>query len=208
MSEPYRLPLFPLPMVLFPETLVPLHIFEPRYRQMVSDVLERDKRFGILYHDPDESGPFMNESGRVGTVALIRKHQPLPDGRSMILVKGSERFQTHQEVASDAQYYEALVRPYADEPLPETVSGLVARRKRSLALFKNVLQTQPHVPDALPSFSVKREISFRLAAVVRMDPFWQQELLELREEEARLNRLDPIFQAGIERWWTEKGPEA
>jgi hypothetical protein len=41
-----------------------------------------------------------------------------------------------------------------------------------------------------------------------MDPFWQQELLEMRDEEARLNRLDPVFQAGIERWWTEKGPEA
>jgi Lon protease-like protein len=208
MNEPYRIPLFPLPLVLFPEALVPLHIFEPRYRQMLSDVLERDKRFGVLYHDPDHSGPFMNESGRVGTVAVIRRHQPLPDGRSMILVKGSQRFQIHQEVQSEVQYYEALVRPYADEPPPEAASGLVARRKRSLALFRNVLQTQPHVPDALPAFSVKKEISFRLAAVVRMDPFWQQELLELRKEEARLNRLDPIFQAGIERWWTEKGPEA
>ncbi|MGD2121818.1 MAG: LON peptidase substrate-binding domain-containing protein [Gemmatimonadota bacterium] len=208
MKEPYRLPLFPLPMVLFPETLVPLHIFEPRYRQMVSDVLEGDKRFGILYHDPDDSGPFMNESGRVGTVALVRKHQPLPDGRSMILVKGSERFQIHREVESESLYYEALVRPYSDEPSPEAVSDLIARRKRSLALFKNVLQTQAHVPSALPSFSVKREISFRLAAVVRMDPFWQQEFLELRDEQARLNRLDPVFQAGIERWWTQKGPEA
>lgn len=206
MTESYRLPLFPLPMVLFPGTLVPLHIFEPRYREMVSDVLEDDKRFGLVYHDPDESGPFMNEAGRVGTVALIRKHQPLPEGRSMILVRGSERFQIHEEVKSEASYYEALVGPYTDEDPGD--GGLVVRRKRSLALFKNVLQTQPHVPDALPSFSVKREISFRLAAVVRMDPFWQQELLELRDETKRLNRLDPVFQAGIERWWTERGPEA
>jgi Lon protease-like protein len=193
-------------MVLFPGTLAPLHIFEPRYRQMISDVMDGDKRFGLLYHDPDESGPFMNEPGRIGTVALIRKHQPLSDGRSMILVRGAERFQTHEEVKGEALYYEALVGPYGDEP--EGSEDLVSRRKRTLGLFKNVLQTQPHVPDALPSFSVKREISFRLAAVVRMDPFWQQEFLELRDEEERLARLDPVFQAGIERWWKDKGPEA
>jgi len=208
MNRPYRLPLFPLPVVLFPGTLVPLHIFEPRYRQMLKDILEGDKKFGLLYHDPDEFGPFLNEAGRVGTVALIRKHQPLPDGRSMIIVKGAERFRIREEIEGEALYYEALVDPYEDEPSPTGSEGLTRRRKRSLALFKNVLQTQPHVPDALPSFSIRREISFRLAAVVRMDPFWQQELLELRSEEERLNRLDPIFQAGIKRWWTERGPEA
>ena len=84
--ESFRIPLFPLPMVLFPGTLVPLHIFEPRYREMVRDVMEGEKRFGLLYHDPDESGPFMNEEGQLGTVAEIRRHQPLPDGRSMLLV--------------------------------------------------------------------------------------------------------------------------
>ena len=78
----------------------------------------------------------------------------------------------------------------------------------SLALFKNILQTQPHVPEAMPTFSVKRELSFRLAAVVRMDPFWQRELLELTDEQERLDRLDPVFQAGIDRWWEDKGMEA
>ncbi len=206
--EPSRIPLFPLPMVLFPGTLVPLHIFEQRYRDMVSDVLEGEKRFGLLYHDPDESGPFMNETGRVGTVALIRRHQPLPDGRSMILVKGEDRFRIEEEVTGDALYYEAVVAPYEDHPPASDPAALVARRKRSLALFKNILQTQPHVPDALPSFSVKRELSFRLAGVVRMDPFWQKELLELRNEADRLDRLDPVFQAGIERWWAGGGTEA
>ena len=86
------LPLFPLSLVLFPGTVVPLHIFEPRYRQMVTDILEGDRRFGLLYHDPDEHGPFMNEPGRVGTVAVIRRYQPLPDGRSMIMVRGLDRF--------------------------------------------------------------------------------------------------------------------
>ena len=206
--EPIRIPLFPLPMVLFPGTLVPLHIFEPRYREMVRDVMETDKRFGLLYHDPDESGPFLNEEGRIGTMALIRRHQPLADGRSMILVRGAERFQIHAEVTEGAAYYEAKVIPFEDQPGKVSGAELVARRKRSLALFKNVLQTQAHVPDAMPSFSVKRELSFRLAAVVRMDAFWQRELLEMRDEASRLDRLDPVFQAGIERWWAGGGIEA
>lgn len=206
MSE-IPLPLFPLPMVLFPGTVVPLHIFEPRYRQLVNDVLEEDKTFGLLYHDPDEQGPFMNEPGRVGTVAVIRRHRPFADGRSMIMVRGKDRFQIDSEVKGEAPYYQALVRPFEDFAHPEP-RILVARRKRSLGLFKNILQTLSHVPEALPTFSVRRELSFRLAAVVRMDPFWQRELLEIQDETVRLDRLDPVFQAGIERWWANKGTEA
>ena len=205
--EKTTLPLFPLSMVLFPGTVVPLHIFEPRYRQMVTDVLNGDKRFGLIYHDPDEQGPFMNEPGRVGTVAVIRRYQPLPDGRSMIMVRGMDRFQTVAEVEGETLYYQAEVGPYEDLPHPDP-KVLVARRKRSLGLFKNILQTLSHVPEALPTFSVRRELSFRLAAVVRMDPFWQRELLEIQDETARLDRLDPVFQAGIERWWENKGKEA
>jgi Lon protease-like protein len=194
-------------MVLFPGAIIPLHIFETRYRRMVADILEGEKRFGLIYHDPDESGPFMNEQGRIGTVAEIRKHHPLPDGRSLIMVRGGDRVEIRAEVKGDVPYYRAEVRACEDEPVADA-EALVARRKRSLALFKNVLQTLPHVPDALPSFSVKKELSFRLAAVVRMDPFWQQELLEMRNELSRLDRLDPIFQAGIERWWADRGTEA
>lgn len=205
--EKTRLPLFPLSMVLFPGTVVPLHIFEPRYRQMVTDILEGDKRFGLIYHDPDEHGPFMNEAGRVGTVAVIRRYQPMPEGRSMIMVRGTDRFQIVSEVDGGTPYYQAEVGPYEDVPHGDP-KLLVARRKRSLGLFKNVLQTLSHVPEALPTFSVRKELSFRLAAVVRMDPFWQRELLEIQDETARLDRLDPVFQAGIERWWANKGKEA
>lgn len=201
-----RLPLFPLPLVLFPGTSIPLHIFEQRYREMVRDVLSGDRRFGILYHDPDEHGPFLNERGRVGTVAEVTRHQPLPDGRSMILVKGLRRFRIAREETGKAAYYQAWVGGYRDRA-PEAPELLLARRRRSLALFRTVLQTFPHVPEALPTFRLKRELSFRLAAVVRMDPFWQQELLELRDEMERLTRLDPVFRAGMKRWIRERRPD-
>jgi Lon protease-like protein len=194
-----RLPLFPLPIVLFPGTLIPLHIFEPRYREMVADVLGTDRRFGLIYHDPDRQGPFLNEEGRVGTVALIRRHQPLTDGRSLILVRGVERFRIASEAEGPSPYYEAFVTEVQDEP-PADPEALVARRKSLLALFRSVLHTMPHVPEALPRFDVQEELSYKLAATVRMDPFWQQELLELLDEDLRLSRLAPVFRAGIDRW--------
>jgi Lon protease-like protein len=197
-----RLPLFPLPVVLFPGTLIPLHIFEPRYRDMVADVMKTDGSFGLVYHDPDRQGPFMNEEGRIGTVAKIRRHQPLTEGRSLILVRGVERFRIQSEAEGPALYYEAFVTKVQDDP-PADPEALRARRKSSLALFRSVLHTMPHVPEALPRFDVQDELSFKLAATLRMDPFWQQELLELRDEDLRLSRLEPLFRAGIQRWWDD-----
>lgn len=202
-----RLPLFPLPMVLFPGTLVPLHIFEPRYRRMVEDVLAEDSRLGILYHDPDEAGPFLNEPGRVGTVARIRRRLPLPEGRFLILVFGEGRFRTCRELSEGAPYYEALVEPYEDDP-GEDRTSLVIHRGRTLALFRGMLSTLSHGPAILPSVSLQEELSFKLAAAVRMEPSWQQELLELRRESRRLSRLEPVFRAGMERWRRNEGPKA
>ena len=67
-----RLPLFPLDVVLFPGELLPLHIFEPRYRRMVARCLETDHRFGLIYHDSDRLGPFLMEEGRVGALGRDR----------------------------------------------------------------------------------------------------------------------------------------
>ena len=110
----YRLPLFPLPVVLFPTAAMPLHVFEPRYRRMVARCLEYDRRFGLVYHDADEQGPFLTEPGRVGCVAEIESFQPLPDGRSLLLARGVERFRIDDGIESEEPYYEALVSPYAD----------------------------------------------------------------------------------------------
>ncbi|CAN5816373.1 hypothetical protein BH23GEM11_BH23GEM11_18510 [soil metagenome] len=109
-----RLPLFPLPVVLFPGAVTPLHIFEPRYRQMVARCIEYDRRFGLLYHDPDRLGPFELTPGRVGTVAEIGEFRILPEGRSLLLATGIERFRIVDGIESDTKYYEALVEPMFD----------------------------------------------------------------------------------------------
>lgn len=195
--ESRRLPLFPLPVVLFPGETMPLHIFEPRYRTMVDRCLGGDRPFGLLYHDWDEMGPFLNEPGRVGTVAGIDGHRPLPDGRSLILVRGRDRFRIVREIEEGAPYFEAEVEPH-DDVEPGGVDGRRERRRSSLRLFRAAVRALGE-GDELPGLGVEGELSFRLARRIRIDAAWQHALLELRDEERRLERLDVIFHRALKR---------
>lgn len=193
----YRLPLFPLPTVLLPGTLKPLHIFEPRYRDMVQDCLGGDRRFGMVYHDWDEQGPFLSESGRVGCVGEIRQHQGLEDGRSLIAVEGVERFRIEDRIESDSLYFEGLVTPYPDTTAMEG-EELASRRRESIRLFHAVVASLSGRSDPLPDLDVDREVSFLLAQTIQADPGWHQRLLEIRDEGSRLARVDRVLRAVLE----------
>lgn len=192
----YRLPLFPLPVVLFPTAPMPLHIFEARYRRMVTRCLEGDRRFGLVYHDADRGGPFMMEEGRVGCVAHIEDFQPLPDGRFLIVVRGKERFAVDDGVESGAPYYEALVEPYPDRA--EAPDRLGPQRARTLALFRSVVRALAEDPESAPEVDPGGELSFPLVRTLQVDAPWQQAFLELRSEIQRLERLDAVFQAALD----------
>ena len=99
---PSRLPLFPLDVVLFPGELLPLHIFEPRYRRMLADCLEGDQQFGLTA--ASAPGP-----GSIGCVARIRAAEPLADGRSNIVVVGGRRFGVRALLAEDTPYLVAAI---------------------------------------------------------------------------------------------------
>lgn len=191
-----RLPLFPLPVVLFPGAPMPLHIFEPRYRQMVAYCVEHDGRFGLLYHDPDRAGPFQNEAGAVGCVALIRKFEPLPDGRSLILCEGQERFRIEAGVDdSPAAYYEAVVAPYDDNAAEPDDGDMRARRQESIDLLDRVLTDVLKHTGTFPVLDPARETGFQIAQVIRIDAPWQQALLEMRSEAERLDHVDSLLRA-------------
>ncbi len=191
-----RIPLFPLPLVLYPGAVQPLHIFEPRYRRMVARCIEYDRQFGLVFHDPDLIGPFLSEPGRVGCVAEIETMQLLDDGRSLILTRGRDRFSIHDGVESDVPYYEGLVGPYHDVAVD--ADALRRRREKSLALFHRVLRSLPQPPDPFPEFDPAEEVAFRLASTIDTMPSWHQEILELRDERERLNRVDRIFRVALE----------
>lgn len=187
-----RLPLFVLPVVLLPGSQIPLHVFEPRYRQMVARCIEYDGKFGLLFHSDALYGPFRIESGRVGCVAQIRRFQPLPDGRSLLVSEGVGRFRVEDGIESGELYHEALVDEYLDESEdPEVVAG---RRERSIELFREVVRALEADGDVLSDLDSAGETSFSLAASIEIDASWQQGLLELRRETERLARIDEIMQ--------------
>ena len=109
----HAVPLFPLRIVLFPGTPQLLHVFEPRYRQLLADCLEADRHFGLALLKPERNVP---EPGDVGCMAVIKANTRLPDGRSDILIEGEQRFAIESVDPTDRPYFVASVRHYDDEP--------------------------------------------------------------------------------------------
>lgn len=194
----YRLPLFPLPVVLLPGAVMPLHIFEQRYRDMVADVLQRDRRFGMIYHDWDDAGPFLADAGQVGCVAVIQQHEELEDGRYLLVVEGVERFRIDEGLEQQALYFEAVVKPHRDDTVMEG-DEMEFRRRESIRLFDELVGLLPERPERLPELSEAEEVSFALAQTMQMELPWHQRLLELTDEGSRLERIDQVLRAVIRR---------
>ena len=110
-----ELPLFPLPdVVLFPQQLLPLHIFESRYRMLLQTVLETDKRFGIVRINPENG-----EMAEIGCCAEVLQHQTTEDGRSYIVSLGQQRFRL-LNVTRETPYRTAMVSWLEDKPVADT----------------------------------------------------------------------------------------
>lgn len=193
-----RLPVFPLPIVLFPGARTSLHVFESRYQRMVKDAFESDERFGIVFHDEERSGAFNLAEGRIGTVAVIEKARPVSDGGLLILVRGDSRIRIVDGIEADTPYLQALVDVYEDNGTLER-ERLMVRRCDTLALFNGVVKCLSGECGECPPFDVNRELAFQLAPTIQIDPIWQQSLLELRCEDERLERLDAVLQAALDQ---------
>jgi len=183
-----ELPLFPLPeVVLFPEEVLPLHIFESRYRIMLQSVLESDSLFGVVRWDPSSQ-----TMANIGCCAHIINHQTFEDGRSNIVTIGQQRFQI-LEIKRSAPFATAMVS-WIDDELIEDQDSLIKLSDSVLQALKDVvsltgkLTDNPKLlPDKLPSNP--RELSFWIAAHLG-GPVAneQQKLLELRDTSVRLLR--------------------
>src|SRR6185503_7978779 len=103
------LPIFPLAVVLFPGVPLPLHIFEPRYRQMLNDIRVNNNLFGVSYYDASTSAEEVPPAGHVGCVAEVSETQTLPDGRSNILTVGVIRYRIEEYVGQTDPYLIARV---------------------------------------------------------------------------------------------------
>jgi Lon protease-like protein len=181
-----------LPTVLFPDARMPLHVFEPRYRQMAARCLENDRRFGLLYHDAKASGVYALADGGIGCLAEIEQFQPLPDGRSLLVARGVERFRIADGIESGEKYHEALVEEYGDSD--SRLHDMAVRREASIDLFGQALARASGASGA-PPFDTAHDVSFQLAASMEISTPWQQMLLEMQSETARLDEIDKILRA-------------
>jgi Lon protease-like protein len=184
-----RFPLFPLGLVLLPGEVVPLHIFEERYKLMIGECLENDTGFGIVWLSDDGLRD-------VGCTALVTQViDRMEDGRMNILVEGSEPFRLLRRIddmpypAGDVQ----LLDDDGDAPPPEEGDDA---RERYAELVERVTDERPDVDD-LAGLD-----AYGMAATLDFDPEAKQGLLELRSEGERMDRLSELFTAtlaGIDR---------
>jgi Lon protease-like protein len=112
-----RLPIFPLPHVqLFPHALVPLHVFEPRYRELVRDCLKGDQQMALAMLIPGNEDAYYERPPvhAICGVGRIIAHDPLPDGRSNILLRGEHRARILEELPPKESYRLVRAEPLAD----------------------------------------------------------------------------------------------
>jgi len=186
------LPLFPLPVVLFPGVPLPLHIFEPRYRQMLLDIRLANNLFGLAYFDPTSAEGESPPVGHIGCVAEVTETQTLPDGRSNILTLGVIRYRIDSYVDNGAPYLVAQVTYFEDDEEDESL--LAGAGKEVAETFTRIAQAVRTINDeraALPDISntEPQRLSFLVAAAMEIDADLKQELLELRSTSERLQRL-------------------
>ena len=195
-----ELPLFPLAVVLFPGVPLPLHIFEPRYRQMLTDIRVSNNFFGLSYFDSSTSEKDIPPAGHVGCVAEVTETQTLPDGRANILTVGLIRYRVEEYLERGDPYLVAQVSFFedeeeADELLSESsreVAETFTRIARAVRIINDERASLPDISDTEP-----QRLSFLVAAAMEIETEIKQELLELRSTCERLRRLRDMLARAV-----------
>jgi uncharacterized protein len=178
------LPLFPLPdVVLFPGVLLPLHIFEPRYRSMVSDALEGDRRIGMVLLKPGweplyEKQPPIYSIGCSGAIVHSGR---LEDGRYNIVLQGIERVRILDEDHTRS-YRRATVEAMPDAPLTEADHDALSRTRTKLEM----VLADSSMPDT--------EFVHTLAQALDLEPLEKQALLERENLYLRAQSLAELIE--------------
>jgi Lon protease-like protein len=178
------LPLFPLDLVLLPGTALPLHIFEPRYREMIGECLDTHHLFGVVRA---HAKGIADVGCASEIIEVVRRYD---DGRLDILTEGRDRFEVI-EVNRDRTFLQAEVLYFADEhesPSPERVERMKELHQQLTALGGETKK----LPEPLPS-----GLSFQLAGALPLDLDFKQALLALRSEEKRVEAMIQCYEALI-----------
>jgi Lon protease-like protein len=182
-----RFPLFPLGLVLLPEEVVPLHIFEDRYKQMIGECLEENSEFGIVWLSDDG----LKEIGCTARIAQLLEE--MEDGRMNILVRGSTPFRLMRRI-EDLPYPAGDIELLDEDEVAEPDERLADEaRERYAQLVERITDSRPDAEQlaGLDAYGMAATIDFALDA--------KQALLEARSEDERMRMVGELFVTTMKR---------
>ena len=195
----FLLPLFPLPnLVFFPQTRLPLHIFEPRYRQLITDAVASENRFGIVLLRPGWKDDYYGNPPihLCGTMAVIEQVMPLEEGKYNILVRGDVRVRIVDEVSNDPY---RVARVVAVPELQGEPEALYAQRQWLAELSQQYLHYLPDQMEVPEIETVGLEaLTNALIMSLNLDTEEKQRLLEIGDLIDRSEEIGNELQNRIE----------
>ena len=200
-SNLVELPLFPLNLVLFPGMRLPLHIFEERYKTMITNCIERKTPFGVLLikEGLEAGGPA--EPFRIGTTARITQNTQLEGGKLNILTIGEKRFEL-VDVVSSTPFMIGNIR-FLREEQGEVSEHLLIEIREEYATFLKQLATvaggwNRTIEVPTDSSTLARDVIATMASSIELSTSLRQEILEDPQVTSRLERLLPLLKQGNE----------
>lgn len=188
--------MFPLGTVLFPHMVLPLHLFEPRYLDLIADVLAGDREFGVTLIERGHEVGGGDERTSVGTVARVIQAEELDDGRWLVISVGVRRIRVERWL-DDRTYPRALVSDLPDEPTDDATvpPGMVARLRRVLAMHAEL--GHQGVPSTFEIEADPSVACWQTAVAAPLTPFDAQRVLAAPTCSARIELLDELLE-GLE----------
>ena len=194
MATQVSLPIFPLPdLTFFPHTMLPLHIFEARYRAMITDCLSRDRRLAVVglrpgYEDTYEGRPAVYDVMGVGRIVQWER---MATGRFNLLLQGECRARIDRELPADTLYRMVAATPLedtgADGPAVAALAGRV--RRRCAQILATVGRSGAELQETLDALTEPGRLCDQIASTLVPSPTTRQALLEELHVERRLERL-------------------
>ncbi len=190
-TDSVKIPMFPLSTVVFPDAELPLHIFEPRYRALVDDILENDREFGTVLITAGSEVGGGDRRAEVGTLVRIEMAMPFEDGRWLLATKGVERLRV-VEWLEDDPYPQAIVErfPSAPMPLDDDRLGTAAAAVRRVRMLLSELDDGPCCSIELGLGDDPDFAAWMVCALAPISVFDAQGLLEITDP---LHRLDVLI---------------
>ncbi len=182
------LPLFPLPLVLFPRTPLPLHIFEERYKEMIGQAIEDGSEFGIVMA---RNNGVVNAGCSANVLEVAQRYA---DGRLDIVTRGQRRFEL-LELVDGKSYLRGRVRYFDDEEFSPVEEDL---RRRALEGYTQAVEATGQDEESKPLLE-DPQLSFQLAQILS-DVDMRQQLLMMRSETERLKQLLQYFPRHVKRF--------